>query len=43
MPKGNDQKSDVHNSNNTDLSHNNNEYKSAQDNRSDQLNPNNDK
>jgi len=38
-----DNHADQLNSNNTDLSHNNDAYKAAQDNRSEQLNPNSSK
>jgi hypothetical protein len=47
MDKDNQANQDHHadqlNSNNTDLSQNNDAYKSAQDNHADQLNPNNSK
>lgn len=43
MIKFGDPKSDANNSSNTTLDHNNSTYKSNQDNRSEQLNPNNDK
>jgi hypothetical protein len=47
MGKDNNRPQDNHseqlNSNNTDLSHNNDAYKAAQDNRSNQLNPNSSK